>query len=85
MKEEFVAISLAGLFGVLMMGGFAFDALYCLKASDSRGVIIDVVMFFLLGLMVRSDVRQTIPDGTYDRGWFVYERRQSKPKFEKAA
>lgn len=85
MKESFVVISNAALFGVFIIGALLMDALYCHKADDGRGIVLDVGIAFMIALMVRADVRQQFLAGEYKRGWFTWEWQRKATQGEKAA
>jgi hypothetical protein len=70
MKSDFIAVSLAGAFGILF-AGFLLGEAY--KDHDP----IYVLMAVLVLLVVRSDARIPFETGSYKRGWFIWTKIDS--------
>ena len=68
MREEHVNLSVAGMCALFFAGAF-FGGMLCGHIDPPS-----IFMFIMLLVLLRADARESIREGEYKRGWFVWRR-----------
>jgi len=74
MRDEFIAIGPMSVCALMLSGHLIGDAL---RDWNQSSVVTAAVALMLL-LAVRAEARQLIANGTFERGWFKWTRRDAK-------